>query len=133
MSFVVTQDNETLTATATGGDADETAVVSATFSSTPSNKYTPDQKAAYAKLSAALNTRAAGAATIGAVATLAPDPSISKFFAGTMFTLSGLYWLGSAHYNTLSLDPPDSNFKAIARPAPAATSASAHGRAEVTN
>ncbi len=114
--YRATQANEVFTVSVPNSDGDENAIVNIDINSTSQQRYTDQQKADFAKLSADWNIVAAGGAIITAGALAVPDPSISKAIALGFGVGSGVAWLISSIYGRMALDPSDPNFTVLAQP-----------------
>ena len=112
-SFTALHDGETLTATASGDDNDEYAVVSAEFGTTLAPAYSPSQKDAYQKLASDFG---AEAVALGALSSsITSLPIVGSAYASIFNLSAALAALQSHSYAQLALDPPDPNYKVIAK------------------
>jgi hypothetical protein len=114
-TFKATADNDTLTATLSGDDDDETGVVTADVN--PSHWFSDATKHNLGIATAALGLTATTAGSIAAVSALAPEPLVSKAVAAASVitsvvtgSLAGVTGLISA------VDPADPNFKTVVKP-----------------
>jgi hypothetical protein len=113
-TFTATQNGETLFGNLTDSDGDESCTLSVTVNG--KQRLTDDEKDKLRRLSAELNTDAAGLAALAALCLALPDPSVTKGCALVLGVASGLTWFRSGRLGEMALDPPDPNFMVIASP-----------------
>jgi hypothetical protein len=124
-TFTATTPDEAISASIPGADGDETATVNATFASASLYSLTPVQNSAFGSISDDYNNLAAGQATAASAFASGASPFNVGVTSATWVS-AALQAVSSADANTLTQDPPDANFTAIARPARPVTTILSH-------